>query len=146
MLKKILSEESSPIVISGDGEKIMIPRLTDNDQIYIGPDWKISSTWEDEPGRETIYSLPLTPGDYSGEELMIACIMYLRLILHDDEDSVDDKYVIYEILADTDKKIISFEIEVLDDSNEVEFDFENNNNNIKDLMNYESGRIIKVEK
>ena len=76
--------------------------------------------------------------------------MFLRFILSGPKEDLsecsdDDKYIIYEIVADTVKKVIQFDIEVLDEDSEIEFDLDTENNNITDLFNYEQQRIIKVK-
>lgn len=151
MLIKVLNEESdSPIVVSGDGQKLLIPREEENsEKVFINGSWRIVGNWADEPDGGVQYNLPLAPGEYGKEEIRVACVMYLRFILNEagiEPEGDDDKYIIYEITADTDKKTIEFEIEVLDDDSEIEFNFdEEHKTNISNLINYEQNRIIKTK-
>ena len=151
MLVKVLNEESdSPIVVSGDGQKLLIPREEENaEKIFIDGSWRIIGKWEDEPNGGIQCNLPLSPGEYGKEEIRVACVMYLRFMLSGsgvEPEGDDDKYIIYEIVADTAMKTITFEVEILDDDSEIEFNFdEEQEKNISDLINYEQNRIIKTK-
>lgn len=154
MLVKILDEEKDrPIVISWSGEKISVPRLSENEEdveIFINNEWNVFYQWSEDEEDDIQCNLPLAPGKYGKDDIRLACVMFVRFILlgprpeEYTEELDEDKYIIYEIIADTTKKTISFEIEVLDEESEIEFSFDNEDN-ITNLFNYESNRIIKVK-
>lgn len=154
MLIKILDEEKDrPIVISWSGERISLPRLTDGEEdaeIFINNDWNVVYGFDGCCEENVQCNLPLAPGTYGKDEIRAACVMFLRFILSGPKEDLsegddDDKYIIYEIVADTVKKVIQFDVEVLDEDSEVEFNLDTKNNNITDLFNYEQQRIIKVK-
>ena len=147
MLVKILSEENdSPIVISGNGEKLNIPKASEEDdvKIFLNSEWIIKCFIDIED--QMMYRVPLLPGEYGKDDIRVACVMFLRFIAFNssEEKNDDDKYIIYEIEADTVNKILSFEVEILDDDSEIEFAIDSTNN-IENLINYEQNRIIKVK-
>lgn len=157
MLVKILDEEKDrPIVMSWSGERISLPRLTEGEEdikIFINNEWNVLYKWTDDEEDDIQCNLPLAPGKYGKDDIRLACVMFSRFILFgplpDDcretmEGLDDDKYIIYEIIADTTNKTISFDIEILDDDSEIEFNFDNKED-IKNLINYEPNRIIKVK-
>ena len=147
MKKNILDEEcDSPIVISTQGNLVSNLDSTSTEKLEIGQGWKVIISGL-EVG-DIVDSFPLPPGKYDITSLRKACVFCLLDkiincgIENTDDDS--DEYIVYEIIADDSNKTFCFEVEVLDESNEIEF--LPDTDNLKSLINYEQNRIKQAKK
>ena len=119
----------------------------DDVKIAVNEDWTIQ--YKIDGGNYSKYVMPLAEGEYGKDELRVTCVMLLRAVLfgsdQEAEDREDDKYIIYEIIADTEDKTISFDLEILDDDSEIEFAIDGTKSDILKLMDYEQNRVIKAK-
>ena len=143
---KILCESDSPIVISGNGEDISIPKSNSSDSINLDGLWKLSI----QTSSENKFLVIEQYGQCNINQLRTLCANKILSFLEEggylDQSDIDDKFIIYDISADENLKIISVYVEELDNSGEILFGFEKNDNIISNLMTYERKRISKIKK
>lgn len=144
---QILCElEDDPIVISGDGERVKIPESNSTDTIDLDDSWTLSVRTE----TETIFLKLSRYGQCNIDQIRTLCTNKILSILENgdylDPSDNDDKFIIYDISADTELDMISVFIEELDKSGEILFGLENSDSIISNLITYERKRISKIKK
>ena len=143
----ILTDGEEPIVVSGLGDDIKIPAVKNSGE---GIEIKEGEIWTFSLNPEVM--VPLVPGIYSFDSIKTICAYYIKAeivpkYIEEDPDAINNIYVVYEIWADYDKKMIHFDVEI--DGGDIEMDLENDEENktntiISNLISYERKRVIKA--